>query len=1576
MGWWEWDVANNRHHWSPEFERLLGLEPGSFRGGIEAFLERVYPDDRARVEALVRGDGGQNRPPTFEYRVPLPGGGVRWVESRAQVYRDQSGSVLRLLGLDLDITERKRAEEQLLNAKARQALLLKLSDALRPLSNPGEIQAAAARTAMEYFGADHCYYCEVVDDEALIRQDTARADLPSVVRTYPLSDFPVFKMVLEAGHPLVVCDAHTTKVLDENLRQLCLRLQIVSFVDVPVIKDRKPVGVFCVTQSTPRQWTGLEVELAEEIAERTWAAVERGRAEQALRESEERYRSLFTSIDQGFCIFEMIFDKRGQPVDYRFLEVNPAFENQTGLKDAVGRTARELVPDLEPHWLEIYSRVALTGEAVRFSQGSETMGRWFDVYAFRPGGAESRRVALLLSDITGQREREAQLSASERRYRALVQATAMAVWRNLGTHGDDPETQVWWAALTGQNPEKAAGWGWLEQVHPDDRERAREAWSSALEHSTFFETEYRVHQKEGGYVHLEVRGVPILGDDGKAREWIGTFADITSRKQTEERLAALVRVTSSLTATQTLAEVRQVMLGEVLDALGANGGGLRLLTSQGLVLEESVLGTHAREETVQPFTLIRLDADHPAAEAVRSSKPLFYHDPAEILQQYPQLEATIQQLHLGGNAHLPLQRGSETFGVISLSFPTPKTWDEDERSFALALADRIAVAYERARLFEEARLGEDRAVQLQALTVLLSAAPTPAEAVSLVFQYGLFAVGASAGTVALLSADGESLEVLGASGDPPELVERFRRYPLSLPTPLATAVRRGEAEWVGSPQAFAQRYGHPPETGGSAAWVALPLLAHGKPVGGLELTYTQPRAFDPGEQTFLLTLAEVCAGALERSRLFEAERFARERAETLQRVAATLAATSTPQEVAEAVTREGSLALGARHSGLYLAEGELLHREDRGDTGSELRQRYAEVPLRALIPAAEAVRDEEPRWIRSREDFLHQYPHLETELDLLGAEAAVSLPVRMGGRVAGSLNFIFDRGVEWNEGERSFVKTLAALAGQALERTRLFASLTESEERFRQLAETIPQLAWMADASGHIFWYNRRWYEYTGTTPEEMEGWGWQKVHDPEALPRVLERWQVSLKSGEPFDMTFPLRGADGVFRPFLTRVEPLKDAAGRVSRWFGTNTDVTEQLEAEARQAYLVRLSDALRPLSDPAEVLVEAARLLGETLGVSRAFYAEVEPDGDHVTIRRDYHSGLPSAAGRYRITDFGLGLAEALRAGGTVAVEDIEQDLGVDAERRAAYAAIGVQAHATIPLVRGGRLVALLGLHHASPRRWAPGDLALLKETAERTWAALERARAEAALRESEEKYRTLAESQKRFVADAAHELRAPLTAIQGNLDLLERFKDMTTEDRDEAISEAAREAGRLARLVNDLLALARGDAGARVRHEPLHLEAVLREAFTSAQGFAKGHTLKLGELGSAQVQGDPDRLKELFLILLDNALKYTPPTGYVRLSCAVQDGVVEVRVEDSGVGIAPEDLPQVFERFYRADHARTPGSDPGGTGLGLSIAQWIVGQHGGTIHLESELGQGTVAVVRLPLAPVDQASAKTG
>lgn len=223
-----------------------------------------------------------------------------------------------------------------------------------------------------------------------------------------------------------------------------------------------------------------------------------------------------------------------------------------------------------------------------------------------------------------------------------------------------------------------------------------------------------------------------------------------------------------------------------------------------------------------------------------------------------------------------------------------------------------------------------------------------------------------------------------------------------------------------------------------------------------------------------------------------------------------------------------------------------------------------------------------------------------------------------------------------------------------------------------------------------------------------------------------------------------------------------------------------------------------------------------------------------------------------------------------------------------------------------------------------------------------------------------------AQQRFVAAASHELRAPLTAIQANLELLSRTgRPLPESERATALREAYAEAQRLSRLAGDLLVLARADAGLPLRPGKVELDRLLLDVLGEVRHLAAGQRFEVTALEPVIVPGDPDRLKQLLLILLDNAVKYTPPSGQVTVGLRRRDREIELTIRDTGIGIEPADLPRVFDRFYRADHARR--RNPGGAGLGLSIAHWIVREHGGAIVLVSAPAQGTIATVRLPLAP---------
>ncbi len=240
------------------------------------------------------------------------------------------------------------------------------------------------------------------------------------------------------------------------------------------------------------------------------------------------------------------------------------------------------------------------------------------------------------------------------------------------------------------------------------------------------------------------------------------------------------------------------------------------------------------------------------------------------------------------------------------------------------------------------------------------------------------------------------------------------------------------------------------------------------------------------------------------------------------------------------------------------------------------------------------------------------------------------------------------------------------------------------------------------------------------------------------------------------------------------------------------------------------------------------------------------------------------------------------------------------------------------------------------------------------------------------------------QQRFVADASHELRAPITSIRCNLDLLATAPDLPAEEARAALKDTQAEATRMGRLVNDLLTLARSDKAVQdVREngykkfdggqvQTVDLDSLLLEVFRQYKPAGEnindnreqGPRLMLQDITPVQVYGDPDQLKQVLVALLDNALKYTPYEGSVTLSLTADQNFAVVKVSDTGIGILPEDLPHIFERFYRADRARS--RDRGGSGLGLTIAENIVQEHQGSIEVESAPGKGSTFTLRLPMA----------
>ncbi len=265
---------------------------------------------------------------------------------------------------------------------------------------------------------------------------------------------------------------------------------------------------------------------------------ERKRAEEALRKSEEKYRTLFDSIDQGFCIIEMVFDADGRPTDYRFLEVNPAFEKQTGLHEAKGKSMRTLAPDHEAHWFEIYGKIALTGEPARFVNEAKALHRWYDVYAFRADGPEDRKVAILFNDITARRQAEEAAAESRKRYQGFVEKINDWVWE-IDADGVYTYSSPRALGLLGYPPEEIVGKTPFDFMPPAEAERVSNAFRPIwLERKPLERLENMLMRKDGSLVTVETSGMPVFAEDGAFLGYTGVDRDVTARKRAEEALRA------------------------------------------------------------------------------------------------------------------------------------------------------------------------------------------------------------------------------------------------------------------------------------------------------------------------------------------------------------------------------------------------------------------------------------------------------------------------------------------------------------------------------------------------------------------------------------------------------------------------------------------------------------------------------------------------------------------------------------------------------------------------------------------------------------------------------------------------------------------------------------------------------------------------------------------------------------------------------------------------------------------------------------------------------------------------------
>jgi PAS domain S-box-containing protein len=484
------------------------------------------------------------------------------------------------------------------------------------------------------------------------------------------------------------------------------------------------------------------------------------------------------------------------------------------------------------------------------------------------------------------------------------------------------------------------------------------------------------------------------------------------------------------------------------------------------------------------------------------------------------------------------------------------------------------------------------------------------------------------------------------------------------------------------------------------------------------------------------------------------------------------------------------------------------------------------------------------------------------------------------------------------------------------ERRKAESAVRESEERFRTLANSIPQLAWMAGADGFLHWYNQRWHDYTGTTAEQMEGCGWQSVHDPALLPAVLGSWRDAIARAEPFEMEFPLRGADGTFRNFLTRGQPMKDSDGRLVRWFGTCTDVDQ----------LKRIEQSLRVTQARLESTLEASSVGTWTWDL---------------------------ATDRLLADDFTARMF-SLDAGAAATGLPVAAYLQVVHEEDRAHVA-GALEHAI-------RLCGQYDIEYRVRRPDGPSRWLQARGRVESDGAAhavyfhgavidiTDRKLSELSLRDKNMQLQRSNRDLEDFAHIASHDLKTPLSGIKSAaLWLEEDLQDLSDESR-KLLGLMRGRINRMEKLLDDLLTYSRvGRTDAVVSEVKLpDIFASIVEVLNPPAHIQVRLEGELPVMVTATAQ-----LEQVLRNLINNAIKHhDKPNGEVVLSAMRAGDCVEFRVRDDGPGIPPQFHEKIFELFQtlkRRDEVES-------TGMGLTIVKKLIERQNCRITVHSQ-GDGT-------------------
>lgn len=1475
---------------------LEALPPG-FSPGYEEFCRQTLEGTRDEWQSISYGRiyrtvGTPLRSPNGEIQAALLvcfDKGVLEVEEPPG--QTQTGDRIS----DLPVKPRQ-LQATLQEIQQRQNFLLTLSDALRPLGDATEIHETVTRTAMNYFHADRCYYCEIKEGNAIILRDASREDLPSVAGVYPLTSFPLLQAVIDAGHPFVVEDVQTTDTVDEELRQLCIQLQMISYVDVPVIKNEQAVGVLCLVQSTPTTWSKLEVELAMETADRTWAAVERANAEAARQTSEEKFRAFVTVTS------DIIYEMSADWLCMRFLQGN---EFVASIENPIMNWVEEYIPqsDQPQVWAAINQAISNRSKFElehRVMRIDGTVG-WTFSRAI-PVINEAGEIVTWFGaaqDMTARREAEIALGESEAKYRSLFDSidVGFAVFEMIYDETGDvvdyqylEVNQVFERQSGLKNPAGQL----LSQIAPVTESYWLEIYDSVARTGKPLRIE-NYHEDTGRWYLAYASRFGGVG----SRQVAVVFDDITDRKRSQEQQNYLLQLSDALRPLSDAWEIQATacrLLGEHLKANLVHYGetiGDHVVIQQGY--------SNGLPPMVGSFRSLdfgqRLIADYQAGRTTLSRDIL--SDPTIT----PTERQFITQAGFQAYIAVPLTKAEGWVATLAVHSIAPRDWTTHEVKLVEETAERTWATIERSRAEELMRSSDAR---LRAIT---DAAPvliweTDEAGVSFVNRY-------------YLDFFGISFENL-----------RERGWARFMHPEDAAGYQAVWQQCVQQRQPFTQdcRFLN---ANGQYRW----LRNTGQPVGENRIVGCS------------VDITEVKQAEADRIRLIQAQ-----------------ARSEQERQRAEA-----------------LAELDRAKTQFFSNISHEFR-----TPLTLLLaPLEEALSDRtfplppvhQERLQIAQRNSLRLLKLVNTLLDLsqieVGRMEALYEPTDLA-QLTTDLASVFRSAVE-RAGLKLIVdcpplsepmyidrpmweKIIFNLLSNALKFTQaghITVSLHPNSESqaILQIRDTGQGIA--PEHLPHLF---ERFYQIRELQNPTHEGSGIGLALVYELVQLLQGTLTVSSTLGEGTTFTITLPFGTSHLPPERIAATPALTSSPRDNSqtreetvlWLGAATELAPgtELPNPPETAPEAPPQDTPEPwrlrspvliIDDNADMRQYLQRLL------SQHFPVKAVADG-------------ASALALIQTVTPALILSDIMMPGidGLTLLQTLRADPRTQEIPFILLSALaGEQA-----IVQG--LEAQADDYIIKP--FSPHELV----TRIKTHLAIKHLRSEAL-----QQARTTLKQKDELLNVVSHELNTPLASILGWTRLL-RATEQTPRMLSTGLSAIEHSAMMQEKLVQDLLDISRISANQlRLNLKPTPLEPIIQRSIeTVAQiAYEKGVELRVRETAAVVVLGDSDRLEQILCNLLNNGIKFTPKGGRVELSVkkSEQDAgtpspYTEIRVTDTGVGIRPDFLPLMFEKFRQADEKHSQK----GLGLGLAIARHLVELHQGTIEAYSAgVGQGATFIIRLPV-----------